>query len=75
MTSKLKRILHARNPRFVTAWYNNRGYVNVTAMTEHVAADIEIARTWKLGTLIDDGKQGGSEKGLEHSCAPNSCGT
>jgi NAD(P)-dependent dehydrogenase (short-subunit alcohol dehydrogenase family) len=34
------------------------------ARGEKVAADIEIAKTWKPGTLKDDGKRGGAEKGF-----------
>jgi hypothetical protein len=30
------------------------------------AADIEIAKTWKPGTLKDDGKRGGAEKGFRN---------
>ena len=33
-------------------------------LTEQVAADIDIARNWKPGTLKDDGKRAGSEKGF-----------
>jgi hypothetical protein len=40
------------------------GYVNVTALTEQVAADLDIARSWKPGTLTDDGTRAGSEKGF-----------
>jgi len=29
-----------------------------------VAADIEIARNWKPGTVQDDGKRSGTEKGF-----------
>jgi hypothetical protein len=36
----------------------------VTALTGKVAADIEIARSWKPGSLKDDGQRGGSEKGF-----------
>jgi hypothetical protein len=38
--------------------------VDITAITERVAADIEIARAWKPGTLKDDGRRGGAEKGF-----------
>jgi hypothetical protein len=40
------------------------GHVNVTALTEKVAADLDIARNWKPGTLKDDGKRGGTERGF-----------
>jgi hypothetical protein len=42
------------------------GHVNVTALTEKVAADLDIARNWKPGTLKDDGKRGGTEKGFRN---------
>jgi hypothetical protein len=38
--------------------------VNVTELTEMVAADLDIARNWKPGTLKDDGKRVGSEQGF-----------
>jgi hypothetical protein len=53
-----------RDAHYVPALYNRLGYVDITALTEKVAADIEIARTWKPGTLKDDGKRGGTEKGF-----------
>jgi hypothetical protein len=40
------------------------GYVDITALTDDVAADIEIAKAWKPGTLKDDGKRARSEKGF-----------
>jgi hypothetical protein len=33
-------------------------------LTEQVAADLDIARNWKPGTLHDDGTRAGSEKGF-----------
>lgn len=53
-----------RDANYVPALYNRVGYVNVTELTEKVAADIEIARDWKTGTLKDDGRRSGSEKGF-----------
>lgn len=53
-----------RDANYVPALYNRLGFVNITALTERVAADIEIARDWKPGTLKDDGKRGGTEKGF-----------
>jgi hypothetical protein len=38
--------------------------VNITEITKQVAADLDIARDWKPGTLKDDGKRAGSEKGF-----------
>jgi hypothetical protein len=45
------------------AWLG-RYHVNVTALTEKVAADVHIARDWKPGSLKDDGKRGGTERGF-----------
>jgi len=53
-----------RDAHSVPALYNRVGQVNVTALTERVAADIDLARNWKLGTLQDDGRRSGSEKGF-----------
>ena len=53
-----------RDAHYVPALYNRVGYVDVTALTEKAAADLEIARDWKPGTLKDDGKRSGSEKGF-----------
>ncbi len=53
-----------RDAHYVPALYNRLGYVYITAITEKVAADIEIANAWKPGTLKDDGKRSGSEKGF-----------
>jgi hypothetical protein len=33
-------------------------------LTEKVAADLDLARNWKPGTLKDDGRRSGSEKGF-----------
>jgi hypothetical protein len=53
-----------RDAHSVPALYNRVGYVDITALTEKVAADLEIARDWKPGTLKADGKRGGTEKGF-----------
>ncbi len=53
-----------RDAHYVPALYNRIGYVDITAITEKVAADVEIAKAWKPGTLKDDGKRGGAEKGF-----------
>ena len=53
-----------RDAHYVPALYNRLGYVDITALTEAVADDLEIARKWKPGSLKDDGKRGGSEKGF-----------
>jgi hypothetical protein len=53
-----------RDAHYVPALYNRLGYVDITAITKPVADDLEIARKWKPGSLKDDGKRGGSEKGF-----------
>ena len=53
-----------RDAHYVPALYNRIGYVNVTELTEKVAADLDIARNWKPGSLKDDGKRTGSERGF-----------
>jgi hypothetical protein len=59
-----KRYAAIRDDHYVPALYNRVGYVDVTALTEKVAADLDIARNWKPGTLKDDGRRSGSEKGF-----------
>ncbi|MCL4181466.1 MAG: carbohydrate-binding family 6 protein, partial [Verrucomicrobia bacterium] len=59
-----KRYAALRDAQYVPALYNRVGQVNVTALTEKVAADLELARSWKPGTLKDDGRRSGSEKGF-----------
>jgi hypothetical protein len=59
-----KQYAATRDAHYVPALYNRVGYVDVTALTEKAAADLDIARNWKPGTLKDDGKRAGSEKGF-----------
>lgn len=59
-----KRYASIRDAHYVPALYNRVGYVNVTELAEKVAADIDIARNWKPGTIKDDGKRTGSEQGF-----------
>jgi hypothetical protein len=59
-----KQYAAVRDAHYVPALYNRVGYVNVTALTDKVAADLDIARSWKPGTLKDDGKRSGTEKGF-----------
>ena len=58
------RYARVRDSQYVPALYNRVGYVDVTALTEKVAADVGIAREWKPGSLKDDGRRSGSEKGF-----------
>ncbi|MDH4478094.1 MAG: hypothetical protein QE274_16585 [Verrucomicrobiaceae bacterium] len=53
-----------RDANYDPALYNRLGYVDITAITDRVAADLEIARDWKPGRLKDDGKRSGAEKGF-----------
>jgi hypothetical protein len=53
-----------RDAHYIPALYNRVGFVNVTELTEKVAADLDIARNWKPGSLKDDGKRTGSERGF-----------
>ncbi len=53
-----------RDAQYVPALYNRVGHVDVTALTRQVAADLEIARPWKPGSLKDDGRRSGSERGF-----------
>ena len=53
-----------RDAHYVSALYNRVGFVDITALTERVAGDLDLARNWNPGTLNDDGKRGGTEKGF-----------
>ncbi|MGL5097672.1 MAG: hypothetical protein ACRDD1_18955, partial [Planctomycetia bacterium] len=53
-----------RDAHYVPALYNRVGYVDLTAMTKKAAADLDIARDWKPGSLKNDGKGSGTEKGF-----------
>lgn len=55
-----------RDAHYVPALYNRVGYVDVTALIEKVAADLDIARNWNPGSLKDDGNRSGSEKGFRN---------
>ena len=59
-----KQYAAVRDAQYVPALYNRVGYVDVTTLTDRVAADFAIAQTWKPGTLKDDGKRSGAEKGF-----------
>ena len=59
-----KKYAAVRDAHYVPALYNRLGYVDITALTKNVAADIDLARGWKPGTLKDDGRRTGSEKGF-----------
>jgi hypothetical protein len=44
------------------ALYNRVGYVDLNALTTKVAADIDLAKAWKPGTVPGDGSTGRTEK-------------
>jgi hypothetical protein len=62
--SHWKRYAAVRDAHYVPALYNRVGFVSVTELIEKVAADIQIARDWIPGSLQDDGRRSGSEKGF-----------
>lgn len=53
-----------RDAHYVPALYNRVGYIDITALTAKAAADLEIARTWKPGTIQDGDSRSGTEKGF-----------
>ena len=59
-----KRYAAVRDARYVPAMYNRVGYVDVTALTDEVAADLELARTWQAGSVKYDGPRGDTERGF-----------
>lgn len=54
-----KKYATIRDANYVPALYNRLGHVNITAIAEKVAADIDIAKAWKPGSLKDNGKRAG----------------
>jgi hypothetical protein len=44
------------------ALYNRVGYVDLNALTDKVAADIEIAKNWKPGSVTGEGQTSGTER-------------
>ena len=57
-----KKYAAVRDSQYLPGLYNRLGYVDITALTEKVADDLTLARSWKPGTLKDDGKRGGNER-------------
>jgi hypothetical protein len=53
-----------RDAHYFPALYNRVGHVDVNELTKKVAEDIGIARNWEPGSLKDDGRRSGSEKGF-----------
>jgi hypothetical protein len=54
-----------RDAHYVPALYNRLGYIDITALTEKVAADVQIARDWKPGSLRDNARGSETEKGFK----------
>lgn len=53
-----------RDAHYVPALYNRLGHVDISSLRAAVNTDLEIARDWKPGSLKDDGKRKGTEKGF-----------
>ncbi|MGI4947889.1 MAG: hypothetical protein ACRYHC_04225 [Janthinobacterium lividum] len=49
-----RRYARVRDGQYVPAFYNRIGYVDITALTEAAARDIEIAREWRSGSIRFD---------------------
>lgn len=61
-----KRYAAVRDARYVPALYNRVEWVDVTALTEKVTADLVIAREWQAGSVSYDGPRAATEKGFRH---------
>ena len=61
-----KQYAAVRDARYVPALYNRIGYVDITALTDKVAADIGMVRQWQTGSVKYDGPRPGTEKGFRH---------
>jgi len=48
--------------QYKPALYNRAGYVDLNALTTKVAADIDLAKSWKPGTVPGDGATGRTER-------------
>jgi len=48
-----KRYAAVRDAQYVPGFYSRIGWIDITALTEDAARDIEIARNWRPGTLPD----------------------
>ncbi len=60
-----KRYAAVRDARYVPALYNRIGYVDITALTAKVAADLDLARQWQPGSVKYSGPRAGTEKGFK----------
>ena len=59
-----KRYAAVRDGNYVPALYNRVGVVDVTALTQKVEADVELASTWTPGTVPREAPREGTEKGF-----------
>jgi hypothetical protein len=59
-----KRYAEVRDAHYLPALYNRLGYVDISVLTEAAAADLDLAREWTPGSLADDGRRGGTERGF-----------
>jgi hypothetical protein len=64
--SHWKQYASIRDAAYDPGLYNRLGFVNITDLTAKVAADVEMASSWKPGSLKDDGRRSGSEKGFRN---------
>ena len=58
-----KRYAAVRDSHYLPALYNRHGYVDLTALTANVAADLDLARAWKPGTVKEDAPRATTEQG------------
>ncbi|MDI1248789.1 MAG: hypothetical protein PSV13_08000 [Lacunisphaera sp.] len=61
-----QRYAAVRDARYGPALYNRVGHVDITALTGKVAADLDLVRGWKPGSVKYDGSRPGTEKGFQH---------
>jgi len=61
-----KRYAAIRSARYVPALYNRVEWVDVTALTANVTADVDLARHWRPGSVPDEGPRAATEKGFRN---------
>ncbi len=61
-----RRYAAIRDAAYVPALYNRVEWVDITALTEKVAADLDLAREWQPGSLKNDGPRASTEKGFRN---------
>ncbi len=60
-----KSYARVRDARYVPALYNRVEWVDITALTEKVATDIELAKAWQPGTVKSDSPRAKTEQGFK----------